>query len=208
VSHGETVLGDELLDVGRELEETERVGNGAALLSGAAGDLVVTKVKVVGEPFEGMRDFDGVEILPLDVLDEGDLEEAIIGDVLNEDRDVGDTGEAGGTPAPFAGHELVPAVARSDHEGLNDTVGADGIGEFLEAIRLEDGAGLERIGIDEVHGNPGGVLDVWGWCEGNLGGKLRLGRCAANEQRGKAPTEGFAWIVGCLAHFAGSPWRV
>ncbi len=146
---------DQDLDVCGQFEEAERICDRTALLSGAAGDFVVAELELAGETVECVGYFDGIEVLALDVLDEGDLEEAVVGDVLDGNGNIGDAGEACGTPAAFAGDELVAAVPWADDEGLNDAVGADGVGKFLEALRLEYGSWLKRIGVDEIDRNAG-----------------------------------------------------
>jgi hypothetical protein len=152
MAHGEAVLSKEILDVGGELEEAEGVGDGAAVLAGAAGDVIVAEVELTREPVEGVGDLDGVEILALYVLDQRDFEQVLIGDVLDYGRDVGQAGEFCGAPAAFPSDELIAVAEGPDDEGLDDAIGQDGIGEFLEAIGAKDGARLEGVGIDEGDG--------------------------------------------------------
>ena len=40
------------------------------------------------QALEGDGRLDGVEVFALDVLDQGDFEEAVVGDVLDDDRDL------------------------------------------------------------------------------------------------------------------------
>ena len=65
------MFGHELLHVGRKLQQPEGVGDGGAILARTVGDLVVAQVEIPGEALEGMRDLDGVEVLALDVFDQG-----------------------------------------------------------------------------------------------------------------------------------------
>jgi hypothetical protein len=149
------VLSEEVLDIGGELEEAEGIGDGAAVLAGAAGDVIVAEVELVREAVEGMGDLDGVEILALYVLDKRDFEQVLIGDVLDHGRDVGQAGEFRGAPAAFAGDKLIAVTEGPDDERLDDAVGQDGIGEFLEAIGAKHGARLKGVGIDEGDGEMG-----------------------------------------------------
>ena len=48
------------------------------------------RCKFAAEAVEGRGRFDGVQILALDVLDEGDFEQALVGDFLNDDRNLVD----------------------------------------------------------------------------------------------------------------------
>ncbi len=103
MAHGEALFGEQLLDLQGEPEEAEHVGDGGAVLAGALGDLLVGEAELAVEALEGVGDFDGVQVLALDVLDEGDLHEAIVGELLDDDGDVMEAGQAGGTEAAFSG---------------------------------------------------------------------------------------------------------
>ena len=67
-----------------------------------------------------------------------DFEQAVIGDFLDGDRNLGYTGERGCPPAAFSGHEFIACTAGANHKGLDDAIGLNGIGELLEAFRLKD----------------------------------------------------------------------
>src|SRR5262249_30790968 len=95
-----------------------------------------------------MGSLDGVQILSLNVLDQRDFEEPIVGDLLDDDWYGFKAGKLSSSPAPFAGDKLVAATARPDDDWLDDSIGANGVGEFLHALGLEHPARLDGIGID------------------------------------------------------------
>jgi len=142
VSHGEAVFGNKLLHLEGEPEEAQHVGDGGPVFAGALGDLLVGQVEFAVETLEGVGDFDGVEVFALDVLDESDFHEAVVGDVLDNDGHVMKAGDAGGAKAAFTGDELIAVVRAPYDEGLDDAVFSNGLGEFLEALRGERGTGL------------------------------------------------------------------
>jgi hypothetical protein len=142
VSHGQAVFGNKLLHFEGEPEEAQHVGDGGSVLAGALGDLLVGQAEFAVEALEGVGDFDGVEVFALDVFDKSDFHEAVVGDVLDNDGHVMKAGDAGGAKAAFTGDELIAVVRAPYDERLDDAVFANGLGEFLEALRGERGTGL------------------------------------------------------------------
>ena len=152
-----------------------------------------------------MGDFDGVEVLALDVLDEGDFHQAVVGEVLNDDGDFLEAGDLGGTETAFAGDQLVVAGGFADDEGLDDAVLADGLGQFLEALGLEDGAGLEGVRLDVGSGDADGA----GRGSGLLADEVGDRRGLVGAQEGiEALAEGLTRVIRLIAHGRGFPWRV
>ena len=80
----ESSFGDQLLNIRGKLEQANQVGDGGPIFAGAAADLLVVQLQLAGQPVKGQSCFDGVQILPLDVLYEGDLEEPVVRDFLND----------------------------------------------------------------------------------------------------------------------------
>lgn len=87
------------------------------------------------QPVERVGDFDRVEVLALDILDERDLHEAVISEFLHDDRNFLESGNAGGAEAALSGDELIAIACAADDERLDDAVFADGLGELLETFR-------------------------------------------------------------------------
>ena len=111
--------------VGCELEQAERVRDGRPRAPDARRELLLGEAELVDQLAEGARRLDRVEILALEVLDEGELE-------LLRDRRAGgrSPGSARGRPAgrahpALAGDELV-AVERLGHEDRLDARRAGG----------------------------------------------------------------------------------
>src|SRR5581483_4267373 len=95
-----------------------------------------------------MSRFNWVQVLALDVLNQGKLQHGPISHVLNHNRDFLKLGHFGGAPSSLAGYDLVSIAEAADNQWLNDSVGANGCCEFLQAIGIEVGPGLHRIGLD------------------------------------------------------------
>jgi hypothetical protein len=177
MTHGEPVFGEQDLDFVRQLEEPDHVRDGGTIFAGAAADFLVAEVVLASEAVVGDGDFDGVKVLALDVFDEGDFEEFFVGEILDNDGNRVESSHAGGTPAALAGDELVAVISAANDEGLDEAVGADGVGEFAEALFDEDRTGLDGVGIDVVNGEgAGGAWGVGLWRRGRGRRGYSLGR--------------------------------
>jgi hypothetical protein len=99
VSRGKAALGDELLKVGGKLEEAERIGDGGAIFAGSLADFFGTEREFGAEAAEGVGGFDGIQVLALNVLDEGDFEKAVVGNLPDDYGDVFEAGKLSGPPA-------------------------------------------------------------------------------------------------------------
>lgn len=153
VAHGEALGAEMILDGGAELEESQQVGDGGAFEPDLLAELFVAQAMALDEFLQGSGAFDGVEVFPLEVLDEGPLGGLLVFEVLEQGGDLFEPCEPGGAPASFAGDDLVPpCLARlgSDGDGLHDALGLDGVGEFLQACGVEILTRLEGIGLEIV----------------------------------------------------------
>ncbi len=151
VAGGDFSLFDEVLDGGLELEEADGVGDGGAVFAGSLGDLLLGEVEFVGEALEGVRLLDWVEIFALEILDERHLHCHTFRYVADDDGHAVQLGALGGAPTTLAGDELIAAGAATDDQWLDDAAGADRLGELLESLFAEAGAGLVGARFDQVN---------------------------------------------------------
>ena len=151
VALGQSPVGDRGLDPRREVEQAKCVRDRRAGPPDAGREAVLGEPEFVDELAIGIGRLDRVEILSLEVLDEGEFELIAIGELAHESRDAIETGGLGRPKAPLTGDELV-AVDRLGHEDrLKDAVLGDARRERGKTVRIEPLARLMRIGLD-----PGG----------------------------------------------------
>ena len=106
VSEAELGGFDQGEDIGGELEQAQEVGDRGAVLAGALRHLLLGEAEFAGEALVGAGLLDGVEILALEVLDDGDLHGLLVGDLADDGGDGGFAGALGGEPAALSGDEL------------------------------------------------------------------------------------------------------
>jgi hypothetical protein len=77
------------------------------------------------EPVERLSDLYRVQVLALDVLNEGDLHELVVGIVLDDHGNLCETGELGRAPPAFPGDELITRTGEADDQWLDDAMLSD-----------------------------------------------------------------------------------
>ena len=126
---GQPTVRDRRLDPGREVEQAERVRDGRSGPADPRRDLVLAEAELVDELSVGLRRLERIEVLALEVLDEGELELVAVGELADDRRDAFEAGGLRGPEATLAGDELV-AVDRLGHEDrLEDAVLGDARGQ-------------------------------------------------------------------------------
>ena len=103
------------------------------------------------EGLQRFRLFEGADVLALEVLDEGDLDHLVVGDVADDGRHLRELQPDRGLVAPLAGHDLEPAPPLPHDQGLEDALLRDGRHELGEVAH--DLPGLVGIGVDLVDGD-------------------------------------------------------
>ena len=153
VSDGEVAVGDVLLNGFLEVEEADGVGHAGPGFADAAGNDVLLEAEVLGEADVARGFFDGVEILALQVLDEGHFEDFLVGGRALDDGDGGESEELAGAPAAFTGNEFHLVTHLPDDEGLDDAEFGDGLLELVEGLFGKLLSRLQRGGDNMVKRN-------------------------------------------------------
>ena len=102
LAHRQPTLGHQLLQVFRQLQQPQEVGDRGPLFTGTLAHFFVAQVQFPYQPGEGLGRFNRVQIRALDVLDEGDLEDFVVRDLLHHHRYLREASHLGGAPAAFA----------------------------------------------------------------------------------------------------------
>ena len=93
-----------------QLQQAQEVRDRAAVLSDRRGNLLLRQPELVGEALIRERLVDRVQVLALDVLDERELEQLLLGalrHVAHDDRHLQQAGALRGAPAPLAGDDAI-----------------------------------------------------------------------------------------------------
>ncbi len=168
VAGGELAVPDPALDLRGQGEQPERVGDRGALLADPLGDLLLGQAQIVDQRLEGGRLLDGVQLLALEVLDEGQLQQPVVRDLLHDRRDLEQPRDLGRPPAALPRDQLVlPPLDRPDDHRLEHPVLLHRRRQLLQALLLEPLPRLLPVGHDPVQVQLG---------QPRLRGRRRLGR--------------------------------
>ena len=153
VADGNAILGEPALDLGMQIEQAHAVRNRSPALADLLGDVFLAQSKLAGEAGEGIGFFNRIEVLALEVFDEGELENILVRCFAEDDRRFGKTDAESGAPAAFTGDQFKFIAALAGDERLNDSVLLDRGDEFLEVLIAKNGARLERGRDDAIEGH-------------------------------------------------------
>src|SRR5699024_10214100 len=105
--------------VGRELQKTQFVGDGALAETEPARGLLLAEVEELYEVGDAARGLNEVEVLTLEVFDHGQQTGLLHVYVQDDAGDARKSRELGGAQPPFSGHELVAPVVQPHGDGLD-----------------------------------------------------------------------------------------
>ena len=121
MTNGQPVRRKGLLNFGREVQQTQCVGDRRPVFPHPLGHLLLSQTELVNETMVGLGGFDRVKILALKILNERQFDGVGVGGPLNHGRNFFQAGQLGRAPTPFAGDQLVQAAfRRSDEDGLQN----------------------------------------------------------------------------------------
>ena len=133
MTQGEGPLSDEPLYVFGEGKQAQRISNRGSVLSYGLGDLLMGQSKIIDELSVAFRLFDGVEVLALEVFDEGEREQLLVGNVPNDGGNRSPTQSSRCPKTPLARNEFVLSVlSRSHGDRLEKATGLQAELEFLK----------------------------------------------------------------------------
>ncbi len=168
----ELLVREELLDLEGEREQSDRVGDVGPGDADPVGELLLLESELIQELAEGFAELDRVEVLAVDVLDEGFSEQVGVIGIPQDDGHGDQPRQLGGAEPPLPRDDLV-ALSRASHDDrLEDPDLADRSCQLVQGLVVESAPRLLRVRSDR----PGGHLE-------ESGVRLpRLGR--AGDQRG------------------------
>src|SRR5215469_2489708 len=131
MARGKFSFPEPLFDRLRQAQEPNSVRNMGATFSHILRYLFLCPAEMVHQFLVGSRLFQGIEVSPLDILDDGDFQRLGVGQVPYYYRHVVELGHLGCPPSPFARYNLVNVRAEGPYEdGRENTFLPDGSREF------------------------------------------------------------------------------
>ena len=174
----EAARGEQVAQLAREPKEAEGVGDGGPLASHPARHLLLGEAKLLLQTLEGLGLLQRGQLLALDVLHEGQLEEPLVRHLPHDHGDGGEADLLRGPPAPLPRDDLVALPHPADEDRLDHPALPEGGGQLAETGGVQGRAGLEGVRVEVVDRDLGASRLRKG-----DGPPLRLG----NRQQGREP---------------------
>ena len=147
VPGGEVTLLDEPLDLLGEGQKAHGVGNGGAGSAHPLGSFLLGQAIVLDEGAVACSFLHGVQVLPLEILDQSHRHGFLVGQFPNHHRHFVHAQHSRCTPAAFAGDDLIIQPQRTHQNGLDHAVLLNRIRQCLNGFIAELFAGLVPIGF-------------------------------------------------------------
>ena len=126
------------------------VGDRRPILADRFGDLFLGQAELVAEAAIGVRFFDRIQILALDVLDERRGQQLVVGNVADDDRHLEEAGALRRAPAALAGDDLVAVLRLAHDDRLDHAVRPDRAGQLVDPPVVHVRARLELVRPQQV----------------------------------------------------------
>src|ERR1043166_6317491 len=117
---GEFLSFDKRLDLRWQLKNSQVISNKSSVAPNPLGNLFLGQVQRVDQLFVGISFLDRIEFLTLDVFDQSELKDSVVGDFPDDCRNAGEPGQLSRAPASFARNQLEQATKSTDEKRLND----------------------------------------------------------------------------------------
>ena len=137
-----------LCDFVGQAEHSQQVGHHRPTFADAGGHLLLGQVKLLHQLAIRQGLFNRGQFLALDVFHQRHLQTLGVADFLDHHRHALQAGALGGTQAALADDELVALVHLAHHQRLQHALVVDRLGQFSEAVFVEDPPRLARVGAD------------------------------------------------------------
>ena len=184
VTAGELALSHQFGGSRGEGQQAQGVGHGAAGFAHPLGSLLLGHVVGLNQGLEPGGLLHGVQVLPLEVFDHGQLGGLAVIGLHDNDGHFLKARQPRSPPAPFSGDDLIVAGGQlPDGKRLDDTVLSDGVGQFCQGCLVKV---LARLGGTAFHLGNGQV---------QAAGALRLQYVVA-QQGAETPAEAGGFL-GC-----------
>src|ERR1700761_208414 len=176
VTSAQHTCGDPLLHGGREVQQTQRVGDVRAGPADLTGELLVGGAEVVQQLLVRSGLLQGVKLLPVQVLHQRVAQQVGVGGLPHDRRNVLEIGSLAGPPATLTHDELVvTGHDLADNNRLEQPDLADGGGQLVQRVLIEGRPRLTRVRRDRSGGSLGEVgADDWLSVGGLIAGAPRL----------------------------------
>ena len=153
VSLGDCAVEQRVLDGAGRLEQPQLVGDRYAALAHASPHLILGQAELVNQLGVGRRLLQGIQVRPLNIFHQRQLQDLARSRILDQDRNRGQARQPRRAPATLPGDELVASSHLRDDRWLDDAVFLDGCCKLNQVLLPNWRTGLAWIRSDRSDGD-------------------------------------------------------
>src|SRR5436305_8228899 len=102
MADGELTVADEILNGLSELQQSQGIGDGGAALANFGRDFILLELKLLDELRVTLRFLHGIEVLTLEIFDEGKFKDGAIVGFADDNGNLSEAKQLSGSPTAFA----------------------------------------------------------------------------------------------------------
>ena len=144
------IVHDHLLNLLIQLQKTHGVGDGCPALGYPLRHFVLLQVESFQKLFVCHSFLNRIQVLPLNILDQADLYDLLLGILFHDDRHFFHSRHLRGPPSSLPGDDLIVVLSLPYKDGLDHAKLLDRIRQFQEGILLELLTGLLPVGLYHI----------------------------------------------------------
>src|SRR5919198_5601080 len=153
--------GDPALHTPREAQQADGVGDGGSAATEAGGELLVRDVKVREQLLVRGRLLKGVQVVAVDVLEQGVPEQVVVFGRPDDGGNAIESGSPGSPDASLSHDELPPVAVRSNHDRLEHADRLDARAQLGQRLFIERPSRLSWVAVDLVEGKLAEGWSTW-----------------------------------------------
>ena len=150
MSCGEGAFLDRRLYVGRQPQKPDHGSDYSSIFTYPLGHNFLRKSKPLNEFQVCLALLDRIQLLPLDVFDQGKFEEFFVRHLTDNRRYTAKLSPLRRPPTPFTGDDLVTVVDATNYNRLHNPILADRLCQLLKLKVVKAGTRLLRVWLDEI----------------------------------------------------------
>ena len=149
--HGQPPGNQIFFDAARQFEKPQCVGHRLAALAHAFSDLFLGESELIGQPREAVRLFDRIKVLPIQVLNERNLQRLGVGNFPDNRRNFFKSSFFRSPPPALSDYQLISIFAYLDYNWLEHSVLPNRPFKLFKLFVVKIFSGLLTAGLDLVN---------------------------------------------------------
>ena len=151
---------NELVNLFRKLQDTQIICDKGSISADALGYFVLSQAERFDQAFVCLGFLNWIEFCPLNVFDEGELKQFVVGNLTDDCRNAAEARYLCSASASLPRYEFEQSSSRPDEEGLNNAGTNNRLCQLFQLCLIECGARLLLTGANKIDFNLSDLVIV------------------------------------------------